>query len=48
MADISVNMSKAERVKAAVRDYRQENGLTARKAAKIYRIALLTITRRLK
>jgi DDE superfamily endonuclease/helix-turn-helix, Psq domain len=48
MADISVNMSKAERVEAAVRDCRQENGLTARKAAKIYRIAPSTITRRLK
>jgi hypothetical protein len=48
MADISVNINKAERVKAAVRDYRQENRLTVRKAAKIYRIALLTVIRRLK
>jgi helix-turn-helix, Psq domain len=47
MADVFADLSKDERVKLAVRECSKENGLSARKAAKIYRIAPSTITRRL-
>jgi helix-turn-helix, Psq domain len=47
MADVFADLSKDERVKLAVRKYSKENGLSARKAVKIYRIAPSTITRRL-
>jgi hypothetical protein len=36
MADIFADLSKDERVKLAVRECSKENGLSARKAVKIY------------
>jgi transposase len=47
MADVFADFSKDERAKLAVRECSKEDGLSAEKAAKIYRIAPSTITRRL-
>jgi transposase len=47
MADAFADLPKDERVKRAVRECSKEDGLSARKAAKIYQIAPSTITRRL-
>jgi hypothetical protein len=47
MADVFADFSKDERVKLAVRECSKEDGLSAEKAAKIYRIALLRLLDRL-
>jgi hypothetical protein len=44
MADVFADLSKGERVKLTVRECSKENRLSARKAAKIYRIAPSIIT----
>jgi helix-turn-helix, Psq domain len=47
MANIFANLSKAERIKKAVKACAKDDELTIRKAAKIYKVAYITIARRL-
>jgi helix-turn-helix, Psq domain len=47
LADIFANLSKAERIEKAVKACAQDDQLTGRKAAKIYKVAYTTISRRL-
>jgi helix-turn-helix, Psq domain len=47
MADIFAHLSKAERIEKAVKACAEDDELTIRKAAKIYKVAHTTITQRL-
>jgi DeoR/GlpR family transcriptional regulator of sugar metabolism len=47
MADIFANLSKAERIEKAVKVCAEDDELTIRKAAKIYKVAYTTIARHL-
>jgi helix-turn-helix, Psq domain/Tc5 transposase DNA-binding domain len=46
MADMFANLSKAERIEKAVKACAEDDELTIRKAAKIYKVAHTTIARR--
>jgi helix-turn-helix, Psq domain len=48
MADIFANLSRAERIERAVKACAEDDQLAIRKAAKIYKVAHTTISRRLK
>jgi DNA-directed RNA polymerase specialized sigma subunit len=48
MADVFSNLSKVERIEKAVKACAKDDQLTFKKAAKIYKVAHTTISRRLK